>query len=132
MRFVKTFFVVLLALAWLPITAHCQLESIPGFEFLACQAGDTASENPDSHCADTGCCATEKSSCRSERSPQTRISPNFFLYSAARVPSALALADMLPAEVSRGILTAAPPELLKTWHFTSRTALPVRAPSLAS
>jgi hypothetical protein len=40
--------------------------------------------------------------------------------------------NSLPVEVSVGVLTAAPPQLLKTWHFVSRTALPARAPSLAS
>jgi hypothetical protein len=42
-------------------------------------------------------------------------------------------ADQAPAtESASGILTAAPPQLLKTWHFLSRTALPVRAPSFVS
>jgi hypothetical protein len=45
---------------------------------------------------------------------------------------AIVLARSLPDEVSAGILTAAPPQLLKTWHFFSRAALPARAPSLAS
>ena len=27
-------------------------------------------------------------------------------------------------------MTTAPPELRATWHFTQRTALPVRAPSI--
>lgn len=38
----------------------------------------------------------------------------------------------LPIEVSLGILTAAPPEILSSRHFLSRTALPVRAPSVRS
>lgn len=33
-------------------------------------------------------------------------------------------------ESSELLVTTAPPELRATWHFTQRTALPVRAPSI--
>ena len=28
---------IVLAVLWLPITAHCSLETLPGFEFLLCE-----------------------------------------------------------------------------------------------
>ena len=39
--------------------------------------------------------------------------------------------DLATATESSGLpMTTAPPELRATWHFTQRTALPVRAPSI--
>lgn len=39
--------------------------------------------------------------------------------------------ELATATVSSGLpMTTAPPELRATWHFTQRTALPVRAPSI--
>ena len=57
---------VLLAL-WLPATFHCQLESIPGLEFVRC-ASDTSNQ---SDCSDDGCCAVEKQQYKSEQNRQT-------------------------------------------------------------
>jgi hypothetical protein len=110
------------------MTLHCQLETIPGLEFLACQTTAPASK-PDSHC-DTGCCAAEKS--QYNKSAQLRVTlPSPELLSILSAPL-LDLANALPDEVSIGILTAAPPGLTACWQFSFRTALPVRAPSLAS
>jgi hypothetical protein len=132
MNGVRSFRNILFALAaflWLPAAAHCQLESIPGLEFLSCQAGTSYSKNPDSHCGDTGCCSVEESQYKTEQLRVTLPSPDLLPMAFAPL---LTPANSLPDEVSQGILTAAPPQLLKTWHFTSRTALPARAPSLAS
>jgi len=109
------------------MTMHCQLESVPGLEFLACQTTHTS--NPDSHCGDTGCCAVEKSQYKTE---QIRVSfPTPELLPMPYAPL-LIPANSLPDEVRLGILTAAPPQLLMTWQFSFRTALPARAPSIAS
>ena len=127
MRSLRNIWFAMTALAWLSMSMHCQLESVPGFEFLACQT--TAPESkPDSHC-DTGCCAAEKSQYKSAQLRVTIPSPDLLPISSV---SLLDLANTLPAEVSIGILTAAPPSLTTSWQFSSRTALPVRAPSLAS
>ena len=117
----------LLALAvWLPATVHCKLESVPGLEFLQC-ASD--SQNPKGNCNDDGCCTVEKLQYKSE---QARLKiPSPVLLPVALTP-VLDVANTLPAEVSLGVLTAAPPGLFNVWHFVSRTALPVRAPSFAS
>lgn len=109
------------------MTMHCQLESVPGFEFLACQT-TTPESKPDSHC-DTGCCAAEKSQYKSTQLRVTIPSPDLLPLSSVLL---LDLANTLPVEVSIGILTAAPPGLTTSWQFSSRTALPVRAPSIAS
>ena len=117
---------VLAAVLWLPMTLHCQLESIPGLEFLACAS---EGHNPKGDCSDDGCCAVEKSQYKSEQARLMIPSPDLLPLPLAPV---LDVANLFPLEASLGILTAAPPELHQTWHFVSRTALPVRAPSIAS
>jgi hypothetical protein len=104
------------------------LETVPGLEFLACKTTAPAS-NPDSHCGDDGCCSAEKSEYKSEQLRLTLPLPDLLPVSLTPILDA---ANSLPAEVSVGILTAAPPQLRKTWQFASRTALPARAPSIAS
>lgn len=126
-RTLRNIWFAMTALAWLSMTMHCQLESVPAFLFLACQPGAPESKT-DQHC-DTGCCAAEKSQYKSAQLRVTHPSPE--LLPISFLPQ-LDLANALPAEVSVGILTAAPPELPTSWQFSSRTALPIRAPSLAS
>jgi len=116
----------LLAVLWLPTSVHCQLETVPGFEFLRCDFGNQSSKDD---CNNSGCCTVEKSQYRSEHAPLTPPLPDPSLMPLTALAS---VANVLPAEVSLGILTAAPPQLLKTWHFVSRAALPARAPSIAS
>jgi len=111
---------------WLPASAHCHLETIPGLEFLRC-ASD--SQNSQGHCKDTGCCSAEKSQYKSEQQGVSLLSPDFLPVALTPIAGAV---NSLPAEVSVGILTAAPPPLFQSRHFISRTALPARAPSLAS
>ena len=117
----------LLALAvWLPATVHCELESVSGFEFLQCVSDG---QNSKGNCSDDGCCTVEKSQYKSKQARLTIPLPDLLPVAFAPV---LDVANTLPAEVSLGVLTAAPPELHQTWHFVSRMALPVRAPSVAS
>lgn len=129
---VRCFRNILFALAaflWLPVSAHCQLETVPGLEFLRCPADAQSSRGPSRDCGDSGCCAAEKSQYKAEQLRVTLPSPDFLPVSLTPIVDA---ASSLPAEVSLGVLTAAPPQLLRTWHFASRTALPARAPSIAS
>ena len=126
-RSLRNIWFALAALAWLSMSMHCQLERIPGLEFLACQTAPES--NPNSHCADSGCCAAEKSQYKSEQLRVSLPSPDLLPISFARL---LTPVNSLPEEVHLGILTSAPPQLLKTWHFASRKALPVRAPSIVS
>lgn len=123
-RFRNIFF-ALAALLWLPVSAHCQLEAVPGFEFLHCQEATSSATPKDC----SGCCAVEKSQYKTEQLRFNLSAPDVL---PDLTPAVEPTVRALPAEVSRGILTAAPPELVQSWHFLSRTALPVRAPSLAS
>ena len=111
------------------MSAHCQLESVPGLEFLRCATDVQSAPGSSTDCGDSGCCAAEKSQYKSEQLRLTIPSPDLLPIAFAPILDA---ANNLRAEVSVGILTAAPPELLQTRHFLSRTALPVRAPSITS
>jgi hypothetical protein len=119
----------LAAFLWLPASAHCQLKSLPGLGFFQCAVDDQPSCDPSKDCGDCGCFAVEKSQYKSEQIRLTPPSPDLLPISFTPL---LPLAKTLPAEVSLGILTAAPPELLNTWQFASRTAVPARAPSAVS
>lgn len=116
-----------LVAVWPLAMNHCKLETVPGFTFLQCAVETQDAHSPDNHCADR--CAVEKSQYRADYVPLNIPTPNFLPVFYAPVLPTLAV---LPVEVSGGILTAAPPQLLQSRHFVSRTALPARAPSLAS
>jgi len=111
------------------MSMHCRLESVPGFEFLACLTESNCHGEQSSQPDAAGCCSVEKSEYKSSQLRVTLPSPDLLPISSVPL---LDLANTLPAEVSIGILTAAPPGLTKSWQFSSRTALPVRAPSLVS
>jgi len=111
------------------MTMHCELETIPGLEFLACPTESDCHNEAGSDRSEDGCCSFEKSDYQVNPTRLTLAAHAFFLLCATPM---LDLANALPGEVSVGILTAAPPEFSNTWHFVSRTALPVRAPSIAS
>jgi hypothetical protein len=129
-RFRKLFF-ALAAFLWLPVSAHCQLEALTGLEFLACETDSSCHSDPKSSSDTPDCCSVEKS--QYHQVAQIRVNqPSMHLLSVMFTALILPAPNALPAEVCGGILTAAPPELLCRRHFISRTALPVRAPSLAS
>lgn len=128
-RFLKNILVVLVAVAWLPMTLHCRLETVPGLEFLACEAESRSDSVPSSDCGDTGCCSVEKSQYKTEQHRLTLLPPNFQPSPFAPV---LDLANTLSDEASREAPAIAPPELPRCWQFIFRTASPPRAPSFAS
>ena len=113
---------VVLAL-WLVATHHCQLENVPGLKFLRCASPAPGS----SHC--------EGDSCQIVESGAYKICDT-----RACVVVAPLLAVIVPAEALEDSATAEgtaasealPPELPQSWQFISRTALPVRAPSVSS
>lgn len=124
--------VSLLALTWVLLTSHCKIEAMPGFEFLRCATDIHApdeSESSGEHCEDTGCCLVETAQYHAPRPHELAPVVVFDIMPADNFGI---VEQSLPKEVSLGILTAAPPELPTSWQFLSRTALPVRAPSLAS
>lgn len=110
---------------WLPVTSHCLLKCVPGFEFLQC-ASHTA---PDADDDDDGCDVVEAGFYQIEDNGPA-VAPMVVAVDVFHSTPALDVAAA-PAALP-GWLTAAPPELPKVWQFSFRTALPPRAPSLVS
>jgi hypothetical protein len=109
---------------WLPLMVHCNLEVIPGLEFLRCASDSGEQGGCDGH----ACCAIEKSQYKAEETLSTLPLPEIFLTPALPV---VATITVLSVESSH-LPTAAPPDLPKCWQFVFRTAAPPRAPSFAS
>jgi hypothetical protein len=126
-RRLRNILFALAALLWLPVSAHCQLEAIAGFEFLSCEAETETAHNSAGDCEETNCCTVEKSDYRATLLRFSVPPPVLF---PADLPQFPVKASPLPAPPALPLLlTAAPPEFEPTRHFLDRAALPVRAPS---
>jgi hypothetical protein len=129
MRLFRTLLTVLLAVAWMPLTAHCQLERATGLEFLSCSTAGEAGADAGSHCDGTACCGLE--------SEQYQLPPSQPLISPPDLTVVL-LASLvtpeteLPARLAAVSLITTPLPGPRPWQFHTRAALPVRAPSFAS
>lgn len=126
----KTFALAFLAF-WALMTNHCALEFVPGFDLFACSPQEEATPHQPTDCGDEDACATIESGLY--KSEQSHLSAG----KAPVVSVAFALALLSPpAALERAASQvspeATPPELAHTWHFSFRTALPPRAPSLVS
>ncbi|MDB6059511.1 MAG: hypothetical protein JWO95_3355 [Verrucomicrobiales bacterium] len=115
---------VLFVALWVPLTAHCSLEKLPGFSFLHCP-----SDTPDTQCNDDACQTIESGSYRISADSAVIALPAVCVFWTM-------LADLsesfsLSANGSLGPVLR-PFDLPKQWQFVFRTALPVRAPSLLS
>jgi hypothetical protein len=128
-QFFKAMLAILLALAWAPLTAHCQIESLVGLGLLSCQSAGEAPAPNGSHCDDSSCCAWESGQCSL---PQNQPSHVVWLIAVALTVVPFALHNSPPADAGMEILTTAPPEITRIWQFSFRAALPVRAPTFPS
>ncbi len=106
---------------------HCIFEGVPGFDFLkTCCFVDTGASSP-KDCESDGC-VVESGDYRAEEQSVSAPQPLLLLAllsSVIEVPLIEPQVTSLPASES-------PPELPKGWQFSHRTALPPRAPSIAS
>jgi len=128
-RGLRNTLLLLLAAAWLPLAAHCRLESLPGLAFLSCADEKACHQGTDS--PGSGECCSFESAEYFLPSHQPDVSPALVL-ALPPFESPTELVRGLPESVALGVLTAAPPDLPASWQFAFRTALPPRAPSLAS
>jgi hypothetical protein len=120
----------LLALAFMVLTSHCRMEALPGFEFLHCITEAQSSDDHHDPCKEGRCCSIEFAQYQAPRHQEETV-PIAISVILPR-PEVNGAERSLPAEVSLGVLTAAPPEITKSWQFFSRTASPPRAPSFTS
>ncbi len=119
---------VLLVAVWMPLTAHCQIERLTGWEALRCESAGTGAPSSGSHCDDGACCGLESGQYQLPPGQPALTLPLF-----AVEPPVLAMVDgSVPRVVTAGVLTAAPAGPPRPWQFLLRAALPVRAPSIAS
>lgn len=119
----------MMAFLWLAQAAHCQAGTIPGLEILACSSNTNSENEPHSCCGGT-CKTLESRQSKTEEKKRLAAPQPESLPWLTKTLAALLLSE--PEIDSRISLADVPPELPKCWHFLSRTALPVRAPSLAS
>jgi hypothetical protein len=127
----KSAAVLLLAL-WVPATLHCRLEQALSLELLSCCPHEGVDKTPAHHesdCASDGC-ATVESGFYKQEEPQAR--PGRPLPVLVVVPAPHL--DDGPKRVwsSVPVVSRVPSELAKSWQFSCRAALPVRAPSFPS
>ena len=114
---------------WPLVVSHCDLEQLPGFEFLAC--GDGAAETPhqDNECETDSCASVESGLYKTESGRLEVPTPSVTL-------SAFLTASLLEAtrfdSACNVTFDSTPPEIPSAWRFLLRTALPPRAPSLVS
>ena len=126
-KLTKVFALLTLAL-WGLAAMHCTLEAVPGFAFLkTCCFVDSAPPSP-KDCDSDGCGAVEDGSYRTEE--QTASAPQPLLILA--LLSSVIEAPMPELHARFSVASKTPPELPKIWQFSHRTALPPRAPSVAS
>jgi len=130
-QYLKTIWVVALALLWVPITSHCQLEAIPGLTALlaCCDHEEAATPHEDEDCQQDACASVESGDYRTQEHEPLLVSPDHI---SIKVSAVVVELSSLRDEVSLQILATAPPEQHHIWQFAFRTALPVRAPSFAS
>ncbi len=125
MRRLFTVVAFLLIGCWAPMTAHCNLERLPAFEFLKC-AQDA---EPVGDCDDTACDSVESGFYKTQEHPELNLSPALEVVCFALFLDEPDSASGPALECARIV---SPPDLPVTWQFVFRTALPPRTPSIAS
>jgi len=116
---------VLLALLWVPLISHCDLEHLPGMEWIACCDSAQAEPHQNDDCASDVCASVESGHYKTEEQPVSAPQPCLF---PTLLSQALSLhsADLPPASACP---VAVREELPRRWAFTLRLALSPRAPS---
>src|SRR5690349_18329851 len=116
---------LLLALLWVPMISHCDLEHLPGMELIACCGPAAPEPHPDTDCETDGCATVESGHYKTEEQPVHAPAPCLI---AVMLPSLLTVEA--PASISPApdvnALKGDPPQCRV---FTLRLSLPPRAPS---
>lgn len=118
-----------LAVFWLPVSVHCQLEQLPGLDFLSCcsHEHDEGAPHQDDDCEGDACAVVESGLYKSEERQATPPAPEI---DSSNGPAPAAAEPVLDSATLRLVLPGtAPPELARVWQFSHRAARPIRAPS---
>jgi len=107
---------------------HCILEGVPGFDFLKCCCFVEAASSPLQDCQTSSCGEVERGNYRAEEQSVSAPQPLLLL----ALLSSVIEAPLPEPQVASLVASESPPELPKVWQFSHRTALPPRAPSIAS
>ncbi len=125
-RLLRSILMLLLAVAWIPLSAHCELENMIGLEVLQCHPQGPSSGA--SHCEDAPCCGWE---CGQYYVPAAQ--PLVTVPPSAIVPSTLTVREPGPTGGAFPEMpAAAPPDSPRPWQFYLRAAVLPRAPSKIS
>jgi len=117
---VATFLLALFAL----VSSHAFLENLELIHGEAHHAESAAHSDFDHDAAD-GLCRIDSGICKVQKSANELS----FSHCVADVLASL-LNYSQPSQLAPSELASPPPELVSTWQFSSRAALPARAPSL--
>jgi len=117
---------LMLVALWLPVSMHCSLEIIPGFNLLDLCCDTAAAENPKDDCRQDNCAEIEAGLYRVEDNPPLTSDLSVLLTLASPRET---LSTPKPVQANSVPADSSPPELISSWQFSSRAALPVRAPS---
>jgi hypothetical protein len=128
-QWLKSSVAMLLLALWVPVSMHCGLEALPGFNFLQCCCGGDEVPEPDHGCTPDTCSAIESGLYKIEDDPAILAGLATMLALAAWEVVTELPADSAPARFSG---SAPPPELGHIWQFIFRAARPPRAPSFIS
>lgn len=115
-----------MAALWVAVSAHCQLEFLPGFELLRCDFSPGTATG--SHCEVNGCGVVKSGQVQTARVQPVAPAP-VLLLGLLPPPTDEPPQCLWPGGDSSELV---PPELPRIWQFSLRTALSPRAPSLAS
>jgi hypothetical protein len=129
-NWVKKSFVLAIVAFWALMTNHCGLEMIHGLEFLACSPQTETAPHQPTDCGDDNCATVESGLYRVEEGQIAAAkAPVRAVAFAWAILSDLTALDASPSHVPPD---TSPPELARVWQFSSRAALPPRAPSFIS
>lgn len=127
-RAVKVLFKVValcLALLWVPMVSHCDIEHLPGMAFIACCDVAQPEPHPDKDCETDVCATVESGHYKTE--DQAVTAPTPCLVTVLILPALdVQPLDLAPASPSFGASREEPPP---NWVFTLRQASSPRAPS---
>lgn len=123
---IRSYIAFALLALWLPATLHCEIEMTGVFtDSGICHDGNSSGDVASENCAVDACTMLESGAFHSPT--------NAFLFKVPHLTACLLLMVPLLEFVSPPAIrldrTSAPAELIHTWQFVRRAALPPRAPS---